>query len=93
MPGTSETQPNGTTMTEKQTLIRNFVLELIVYSVLLIGYFFVVLRWLAEPLNQLFHGNLVTYALVGLGLILAQGVALEAVTSFLVEQLRLERLE
>lgn len=83
-------------MTEEQAaraLIRNFAIELIVYGILVVGYFFVVLRWLAEPLNQLFHDSLVTYAFVSLGLVLAQGIVLEYVTSFLLEQLRLEKPE
>lgn len=74
-------------------LVRNFVIELIVYAILVVGYFLAVLRLLAEPLNRLFHSNLVIYALLALGLIVAQGVVLEAVTAFLLEQLRLERLE
>lgn len=78
---------------DAQTLVRNFLLELIVYGILVIAYFLVVLRWLAEPINQLFHNNLITYAFVALGLILAQGVVLEYVTSFLLEQLRPEDLE
>lgn len=78
---------------ERRALFRNFVLELIAYGILVTGYFFVVLRWLAQPLNELFHNHLALYALVGLGLILVQGVVLELVTSFLLEQLQIERLE
>lgn len=75
---------------ETRTLIRNFIVELILYSILVVGYFIVVLRWLAEPLNEMFQNSLVTYAFVSLGLILAQSVALEYVTSFLLEQIRPE---
>lgn len=82
-------------MNERETraLVRNFVIELIVYGILVVGYFFVVLRLLGEPLARLFHSNLVTYAFVGLGLIVAQGVLLESVTSFLLDQLELDRLK
>jgi len=59
----------------------------------LVIYFFLVLRVLGEPLTRLFHERPWLYALVGLGLIIAQGVVLEQITSFLVEQLQLERLE
>ncbi|MFQ5855899.1 MAG: hypothetical protein ACE5LU_09680 [Anaerolineae bacterium] len=76
-----------------RALIRNFLLELIVYGILVVGYFFIVLRLLAEPLADLFHSNLVTYAFIALGLIVAQGVVLDAITSFLLEQLRLEQPE
>lgn len=75
---------------DTRVLVRNFILEVLLYSVLVIAYFLVVLRWLQEPLNQLFHNNLLTYALLSLGLILLQGVALEYVTSFLLEQIRPE---
>lgn len=77
---------------QTRTLIRNFVIELLVYAVLVIGYFFVVLRFLADPLNALFHSNLTLYGVVALGLILVQAVVLEAVTSFMLERLALERL-
>jgi hypothetical protein len=76
-----------------RVLLRNFVVELIVYGVLVAAYSVVVLRLLGEPLVRLFHSNLVTYAFIGLGLIVAQGVLLDAITSWLLDQLRLERPE
>ena len=80
-----------TVMTRK--LIRNFVLELVVYAILVTAYFFLVLRFLAEPLMKLFTNNLTLYAFVALGLIVAQSVLLEAVTSFIMEQVGLDQLE
>jgi hypothetical protein len=74
-------------------LIRNFAIELLIYAVLVVGYFLLVLRYLGDPLKELFDGNLVLYAFAALGLIVAQGVALEAITTFLLNQLGLERLE
>ncbi len=74
-------------------LIRNFVIELIIYGLLVVGYFFLVLRLLGEPLRTLFERNLVLYAVVALALIVAQSVLLEAVTSFLLSRLKLERFE
>jgi hypothetical protein len=74
-------------------LIRNFAIEVIVYAMLVIVYFFLVLRLLGDPLEQLFSTNLVLYAFVALGLIVAQGAVLEVVTSFLISRLGLERLE
>jgi len=76
-----------------QKLARNFIIELAVYGILLIIYFFVVLQFLGEVLNNLFLNNTTLYAVVGLGLIGAQAVVLEAVTSFLIRLLHLERLE
>ena len=74
-------------------LIRNFLIELLLYAFLVVIYFVIVLRWLGEPLMEMFHENLHLYAAVALVLIIIQGVALDAVTSFLVERLGLERLE
>jgi hypothetical protein len=77
---------------EVRVLIRNFVIEVLVYAMLVVVYFFLVLRLLAQPLYQLFQNNLVLYAFVSLGLIVIQGAVLEFVTSFLLDQLGLERL-
>jgi hypothetical protein len=74
-------------------LVRNFVIELIVYSILVVAYFVVALRLLGEWLARLFHSNLVTYALISLGLIVAQGVLLDLITSFLLDRLNLSCLE
>lgn len=74
-------------------LVRNFLLELLLYAALVVVYFVLVLRWLGDPLLQMFRENLQLYAVVSLVLIIIQGVALDAITSFLVERLGLERLE
>jgi hypothetical protein len=76
-----------------RVLLRNFVIELIVYGGLVAAYSVVVLRLLGEPLARLFHSQLAAYALISLGLIVAQGVLLDVLTSFLLGKLRLERLE
>jgi hypothetical protein len=73
-------------------LVRNFLIEIVVYGVLIGIYFFVALRFLAEPLTRLFDSNLVVYAIIGLGLILVQAVFLEFVTSLLFDFLGLHRL-
>jgi hypothetical protein len=75
------------------TLIRNFAIELLLYGFLVVLYFVVVLRWMGQPLLQVFQENPPIYAAAALILIVVQGVALEVVTSFLVERLGLERLE
>jgi hypothetical protein len=59
----------------------------------LIGiYFYVALRFLADPLAQLFDSNLLAYAVLSLGLIVVQSVFLEFVTSLLFDYLGLHRL-
>lgn len=74
-------------------LLRNLVLEVIVYSILLLSYFLIVLRYLGEPLNELFHQSLVVYAGATLLLIVAQSVALDFITSFLVARLDIDKSE
>ena len=76
---------------QARKLIRNLGIELIVYGALVTAYLVIATRLLGRPLVRLFDGNLVTYAFVSLALILAQGVALDLVTSFLLNQLHLER--
>jgi hypothetical protein len=76
-----------------RTLVRSFLIELVIYSVLIIIYFVLVLRLLAEPLARLFDSNLALYAGVALVLIVAQGVLLAWVTSFIIDQLGLDRQE
>lgn len=77
----------------KRRLLRNFVIELIVYGLLVLGYSLFVLRWLGEPLDRLFHNDLIVYALIALGLIVAQGALLDVLTTFLLHRLPLERVE
>jgi uncharacterized membrane protein (DUF106 family) len=78
---------------EMRRLVCNFVVELVLYGVLVSVYSVVVLRLLGESLARLFGNNLVAYALISLMLIVAQGVLLDIITSFLVDRLRLGRLE
>jgi hypothetical protein len=81
---------------KKQTiggLARRLVIELIVYAALLTVYLFTVLKLLNGLLTRLFNDNLTTYAFLGLGLIVTQGVILDAVTSLIINQLKLDRVE
>ncbi len=72
-------------------MIRNFGIEVLIYTALVVAYFFLVLEFLGEPLQRLFENSLVLYAFVSLALITAQGLVLEFVTSFLIGQLGLDR--
>jgi hypothetical protein len=78
---------------EVRRLVGNFAIEVVVYAALVVGYFFLVLQFLGQPLARLFSANLVLYAIVALVLIVAQGVLLEAVTSFIMGLLGLDQLE
>ena len=72
---------------------RIFAIELVIYGVLLTVYFLFVLRFLNNPLQRLFNSNLVWYGLASLGLIVAQGVLLDLITSLLVHVLGVGRSE
>jgi len=74
-------------------LLRNFAIELLVYAVLVVAYFFLVLKFLGPWLSELYRSDLRFYAIAALGLIVIQAVFLEWLTSFLMERLHLERLE
>lgn len=74
-------------------VIRSFAIELVIYSALVIAYFFVVLRLLGQPLETLYSNNLVLYAFLALALVVVQAVVLEAVTSFIMGLLGLDQLE
>ena len=78
---------------EIRRLIRGFAIELLIYSALVVGYFFLVLRFLADPLERLFSNNLTLYAIVALVLIVVQAVLLGTITSFVMGLLGLDELE
>ena len=69
-------------------MLRAFLIELAIYAVLVIGYFFLVLHFLGEGLHQLEHRHRYTYAGVALLLIIGQAVILENITTLLLRILR-----
>ncbi|HEY74640.1 MAG TPA: hypothetical protein G4O00_00475 [Thermoflexia bacterium] len=75
----------------RSRLIRDILLETFLYGLFVVAYTAVVLRWLDGWLTRLFHSDLIAYAAVGLVLIVAQGVVLDLLTSFLLERLGLGR--
>lgn len=76
-----------------KSLLRKFIIELILYAMLVVIYFLLVLRYLGDWLTSFFSEKPVIYAVIALVLIVAQGFTLEAITSFLIERLNLERFE
>jgi len=76
---------------ELQLVLRNLVAEIIVYSILIAAYYFLVLQGLDIWLTSVFGTNLVWYAFFGLGLILAQAVLLDFVTILLLRYLRVDQ--
>jgi hypothetical protein len=77
----------------RRTLIRSFIVEMVIYGALVVAYFLLVLRLLANPLKTLFTTNLTLYGIVALVLIVVQGVLLEAITSLIIGWLGLDKVE
>jgi hypothetical protein len=73
---------------ETAKTFRAFLVELAIYAVLVVCYFFLVLHFLGEWLHQLETGHRYTYAGVAILLIIGQAVVLEGVTTFLFRMLR-----
>ena len=70
------------------TNLRTFAIELAIYAVLVVIYFFLVLHLLGQWLYHLETQHRVMYAIVSLLLIAGQAVVLDAVTSVLLRFLR-----
>jgi hypothetical protein len=70
-----------------------FLIELSIYAVLVVGYFFLVLHLLGDWLYQLEIHHRYTYAGVAILLIIGQAVVLESVTTLLLRILLRGRSE
>ena len=74
-------------------VVRLLIIELVVYALLLVAYFFLVLQFLGKPLTNLFNTNLLLYGFGALALMVAQGFLLDMVTSFLLKLLRIDHID
>ena len=68
---------------ELKASIKRFALELVVYSLLVAGYYLLVLHLLGGVLADIYFHERRVYAALALGLIVAQGFVLEILTRFL----------
>ena len=68
--------------------LRSFLIELLVYGVLVVGYFFLVLHLLGNWLLGFFEHHCGLYAILALALIVCQGLVLEAVTTALLSLIK-----
>ncbi len=75
---------------KKETVrtVRAFVIELVIYALLVIAYFFLVLHLLGQWLYELEVHHRYTYAALAILLIIGQAVLLESLTTFLIRLLR-----
>ena len=76
------------TKKEKSKTLRAFLIELAIYVVFVTVYFFLVLHFLADWLQDLHLNHVRIYALMTILLIIGQAVLLESVTTWLLRFLR-----
>ena len=72
-------------------LLRSVALELLIYAPLVVLYFLLVLRLAAHYLADLYYENTPMYAFIALSAILAQGVLLERLTTWLLHRFGLRK--
>ena len=82
-----EKEPDRVKSGAAQTF-KAFLIELVVYAALVVGYFFLVLHLLGSWLHSLATQHRYTYAGVAILLIIGQAVFLESVTTFLMRLIR-----
>jgi hypothetical protein len=68
---------------EIRNSLRSFLVELVVYAAMVVGYFFLVLNFLGNWLYGLFENDRRLYAFLALALIVGQGFVLELLTRML----------
>jgi len=68
--------------------LRAFLVELVIYAVLVVGYFFLVLHFLGEGLQRIAQNRRYTYAGLAILLMIGQAVLLQYVTTFLLRLIR-----
>lgn len=68
--------------------LRAFLIELVLYSALVFGYFLLVLQLIGGWLNDLSAHHRYLYAITAVLVIIGQAIFLEAVTTFLLRLLR-----
>ena len=73
---------------ETAKTLRAFAVELAIYACFVIGYFFLVLHFLGDWLQQLEIRHRYTYAGVAILLVIGQAVVLENVTTLLLRIIR-----
>ena len=73
---------------ETAKTLRAFAIELVIYALLVVAYFFLVLHLLGQWLYQLEVQHRYTYAAIAILLIIGQAVLLESVTTFLIRLIR-----
>ena len=68
-----------------------WVLHLVLYSFLLLGYFLLVLRYLAPWFADLFHHHRYEYATIGIAVMIVQAVVLESISALILRIFHIAR--
>jgi len=87
MDGTPVSMPARAIMNSPRRIARLFLLELLVYGLFLTVYLYCIIQLLYGRLAALDGGHRTAYAFVALGLIVAQGIGLEIMTTQLIRRL------
>ncbi len=74
-----------------KSLFKSFSIELPVYAILVVAYFFLILHFLGNRLYHMFKQERPWYAVMSLLLIIAQGIVLESLTRTLLRFIRHNR--
>ncbi len=75
-----------------KVIIRNFIIEAVIYAVVLTAYFTFVLRRLNTPLIDIFNESLPKYAIIGLLLIITQSLFLNTLMERITKRLGFDNL-
>lgn len=67
-------------------LLRSLLIELAIYTPLVVLYFLLVLRYANSYLTELYYRDTVTYAIVATAAIISQAVVLERLTAWLLRR-------
>ena len=70
---------------------KELLIEAVVFSLVVAGYFFLVLHFLGTWLKELFDSNRTLYAFIALGTMILQGIGLETFTTYIIRFIKSER--
>ena len=73
---------------EAAKTLKAFAIELVIYSVLVVAYFFLVLHFLGHLLGPLEKSHRLEYSFLTIGLIIGQAILLESLTTLLLRLIR-----
>ncbi|MDB6034520.1 MAG: hypothetical protein JWM16_4858 [Verrucomicrobiales bacterium] len=79
---------SGPPEAKPKNALRDFAIELVIYAVIVVAYFFLVLHFLGDWVTSIYKTHRTLYAFIALTLIVVQGVVLEMLTTALMKRIR-----